>query len=128
MALPLRMDLCRKRSRNPNEDEASEFTPLSKRINNLHLNTFPLPKSLVESETKTEAHKELVAANERLSSLQYDVSRGVDDAPASQAPPQWPPQYSPEMSSSENPFYYESNRLLYELYQQRMQRQPAPHF
>ncbi|KAF6198826.1 hypothetical protein GE061_006849 [Apolygus lucorum] len=126
MENPLRMDHSRKRKCDQ-EDEASEFMPLSKRINNLHLNTLPRPKSLVESETKEEVQK---AANERLSSLPY-VSRGVDDAPASQEP-QWPPQYTPYLSSSENPFYYESNRLLYDLYQQRMQRHPfvntIPHF
>ncbi|BET01545.1 Hypothetical protein NTJ_14362 [Nesidiocoris tenuis] len=141
MALPLLENISRKRMRNPTEDEASEFTPLSKRINNLHLNAFPLQKSLIPCIPKLETHKNLVAANERLSD-DYNCARGVGDqahalsvaAPMLNVGQQWaspgnypadlPISYAPDLTPAENPYYYESNRLLFELYQQRIQRLP----
>lgn len=34
----------------------------------------------------------------------------------------WLPVYSPDLDLNENPYYYESNKLLFDLYIERLQR------
>ncbi|XP_054285001.1 uncharacterized protein LOC129001653 [Macrosteles quadrilineatus] len=86
----------RKRSRSHTEDEGGEFTPLSKRINNLHINN-PAWKHVHQGEGTA-------------------VLRQVASHP----------HYSPDLGPAENPFYYENNRLLYNLYMERSQRSGGP--
>ncbi|KAG8317444.1 uncharacterized protein LOC124372846 [Homalodisca vitripennis] len=85
----------RKRSRSSTEDEGSEFTPLSKRINNLHINNGVL--KYVRQGEGTAVLRQLVTQTQH-------------------------PNYSPDLGPAENPFYYENNRLLYNLYMERARR------
>ncbi|XP_014270573.1 uncharacterized protein [Halyomorpha halys] len=116
----------RKRQRYLCEDEISEFTPLSKRINNLHINNsfFPFVKQMPLAELKPDMHRAMM--NGRLSDFEAGSSRNIDSA--LEADPQaWGIEcYSPDLTPAENPYYYESNRLLYELYMQRSQRSHLP--
>ncbi|XP_060522669.1 uncharacterized protein LOC132699794 [Cylas formicarius] len=97
----------RKRER-PFQDEA-EFMPLSKRINNLHINNgmamdvSPLtpiewgpgpPHQLPESPPNSEP--------------------GVDWTHST--------QYSPDLDENQNPHYFNINKLLFEMYIERLQR------
>ncbi|XP_014248478.1 uncharacterized protein LOC106666093 [Cimex lectularius] len=118
MALP---GLGRKRYRNSCDDEVSEFAPLSKRINNLHINNGTINNLGKNLESKTEAHRDIIVNNERLSTQDYEDSRNMDGE-SSGSQQLWLPHYSPDLSPSQNPYYYESNRLLFELYIQRSQR------
>jgi len=85
----------RKRSRSHTEDEGSEFTPLSKRINNLHINN---------------AAWKHACQGEGTAVLRQMATH---------------PHYAPDLGPAENPFYYENNRLLYSLYLERAQRMGA---
>lgn len=117
----------RKRHRNVTEDEISEFTPLSKRINNLHINpffSFAKPFQQITCD-KPEIHRVLVS--EKLGELECGSSRSIDSGPEPNGTLGWGPQcYSPDLSPAENPFYYESNRMLYELYMERSRRSNIP--
>jgi len=99
----------RKRNRENIDDEVSEFTPLSKRINNLHLNN-------------SEDHRTLVEINEKVAEDSIGESRNIDGGESGQQPPWDSQNYSPDLTPSENPYYYESNRLLFALYVERQNR------
>lgn len=88
--------------------------PLSKRINNLHINNGLL----------------LDTAPAPLSSF-----AGWGPGPPAympETPPEppqnvveWPkttPQYSPELDEAQNPYYFNVNKMLFEMYVERMQR------
>ncbi|XP_063230679.1 uncharacterized protein LOC134535486 isoform X2 [Bacillus rossius redtenbacheri] len=82
--------------------------PLSKRINNLHINTCGSLAYL---------HPDL-----SLLSLGGDLEGSV---PAWLPPCQPQAQvssYSPALGADQNPYYYENNKLLYTLYLERLQR------
>lgn len=100
----------RKRGRCDGDDESRDFTPLSKRINNLHINN-----------GNHHAHEEVhsVPTAGRLgepSSIQEGQSNGGDLGAGAQ------PMYNPDLNVADNPFYYEPNKLLYYLNIERMQR------
>jgi hypothetical protein len=51
-------------------------------------------------------------------------SRGVVDGPRESS--EWNrTDYSPDLTPTENPYYYESNRLLFQLHLERSHRQPS---
>lgn len=106
----------RKRGRNLHEDEV-EFMPLSKRINNLHINN----------------------------GLFFDNSNPMETAAWGPGPPGYTqslpetppssvqsidwnsvPQYTPDLNESQNPHYFNVNKLLFEMYLQRMHRGGHP--
>ncbi|XP_068632139.1 uncharacterized protein [Battus philenor] len=95
----------RKRSR---EDDACEFMPLSKRINNLHINNNltspPNPQS--------PEHTHINGLNTE--------ENGISNQPAIQNSDRRP-SYDPGVSSSQSRYYYE-NKLLFELHLERIQR------
>ncbi|XP_071051848.1 uncharacterized protein [Onthophagus taurus] len=90
----------RKRGRNVLEDEM-EFMPLSKRINNLHINNT------------------LLTNPPNLGNGEWPVAYGLPTPPESNN--DWT-SYNPELSETENPHYYNINKLLYEMYIERQQR------
>uniref|UniRef100_A0A1B6DI89 Uncharacterized protein n=1 Tax=Clastoptera arizonana TaxID=38151 RepID=A0A1B6DI89_9HEMI len=105
----------RKRCRNQQEEESSEFTPLSKRINNLHINNgiLALHKSSIDHTKQVENDSLRLAQLAQYGmDLRISQSRNVQDNS----------QYSPDLGPSENPFYYESNKLLFTLYMERLHR------
>lgn len=84
----------RKRSRALFDDDSLEFMPLSKRINNLHINS-TLPGNLPNNS--------------------QPIEQWGPGPPAQ-------PQYQPELSVNQNPYYYTTNKLLFDLYIERMNR------
>lgn len=105
----------RKRRRNI-EEESSEFMPLSKRINNLHINGFSgLQKSTIES-METDWPTENFVPSPNSAELSQKSS------PSCSSQSSFIADYRPDLDATENPFYYESNKLLFSLYMERMLR------
>ncbi|GJQ81701.1 hypothetical protein Trydic_g9144 [Trypoxylus dichotomus] len=111
----------RKRGRNVHEDEM-EFMPLSKRINNLHINnTLLLSNANTEASTSTNN----IEWGPGPPYLQNNLNSNIPTPPESVQSLDWNnpiPQYSPSLSESENPYYFNINRLLFEMYWERQQR------
>nr|XP_033333338.1 uncharacterized protein LOC117224477 [Megalopta genalis]XP_033333339.1 uncharacterized protein LOC117224477 [Megalopta genalis] len=94
----------RKRGRNA-EDESSEFMPLSKRINNLHINNLSgMQVNMTENMDADWSNKSF------LPSPNYsDLSQGsplYDGCSSSQS--SYTAEYKPGLDAFENPFYYEN--------------------
>lgn len=108
----------RKRGRNA-EEESSEFMPLSKRINNLHINGFSgLQENTLESMETDWGNRNMMPSPNYLEGSQG--SPGEDRCSSSQS--SYTAEYRPDLEATENPFYYESNKLLFSLYMERLQR------
>nr|AGM32654.1 hypothetical protein [Coptotermes formosanus] len=160
----------RKRLRNSNcEEECCDFMPLSKRINNLHINNGNFCTSLGYRHVKHSVTKQTdifepsandwlsveagaeLGGNELLCHQSYrsgdgchaaaqstrNASSGISHQPQqpievsgscqSLHPNSWISnnilsQYSPSLNASDNPYYYESNKLLFALYMERIHR------
>lgn len=112
------------------EDESSEFMPLSKRINNLHLNGL---SGVQDASVVAAAAAAAAAAGMVKMDSDWGTSTFVP-SPNHSEPSQGSSscdgfssnqsnyEYRPDLDSTENPFYYETNKLLYSLYAERMQR------
>ncbi|XP_011873586.1 PREDICTED: uncharacterized protein LOC105565200 [Vollenhovia emeryi] len=115
----------RKRRRNM-EEESSEFMPLSKRINNLHINGLSgLCESTVENtvesmETDWESGMFMLSPSCSEASQNSSPSGSCGSSQTNLTS-----DYRPDLDATENPFYYESNKLLFSLYMERMQRRPS---
>jgi len=92
--------------------------PLSKRINNLHINGLSgLRENTVEN---------------AMESMETDWENGSSEVSQNSSPrgscsssqSNFTSDYRPDLDAVENPFYYESNKLLFSLYMERMQRRP----
>ncbi|KAJ8922967.1 hypothetical protein NQ315_001513 [Exocentrus adspersus] len=103
----------RKRRRSLREDEVEvEFMPLSKRINNLHINNTMLLDS---------------SSGERSTPIWSSMNQLPDSPPSSEQSLDWnmsqfPLEYSPDLNENQNPHYFNINKLLFEMYLQRVQR------
>lgn len=80
--------------------------PLSKRINNLHINT---------------SVNHFMKINHTTNSQMSSNSNMKLESPTIYS-------YNPELNASQNPFYYQNNKVLFELYVERMQRNGASQF
>ncbi|KAK0168235.1 hypothetical protein PV327_002059 [Microctonus hyperodae] len=110
----------RKRARNMEED-ASEFTPLSKRINNLHINGLSGFNDTAHSTDNTET--EWSNGNYRSSPLHLEPSQSSTSSDGySSNQINFGQEYQPDLNANDNPYYYENNKLLYSLYIERMHR------
>lgn len=99
------------------EEESSEFMPLSKRINNLHINGLSgLRESTMES-METDWDSGNLMSSPSCSEVSQNSSP-IDTSSQSS----FITDYRPDLDAAENPFYYESNKLLFSLYMERMQR------
>ncbi|XP_012276199.1 uncharacterized protein LOC105697449 [Orussus abietinus] len=108
----------RKRGRSAEED-ASEFMPLSKRINNLHINGFPgLQERALEKMDSDWGDRNFAPSPNNSEPSQGSSS--CDGCSSSQS--SYTAEYRPDLDANDNPFYYENNKLLYSLYMERMQR------
>ncbi|XP_023943704.2 uncharacterized protein LOC112049884 [Bicyclus anynana] len=96
----------RKRSR---EEDSCEFMPLSKRINNLHINNNLTSTSLSQSSDSSHSQSSAIATENGISS------------PSSLSDSERRPSYDPGINSSESRYFYE-NKLLFELHLERIQR------
>ncbi|KAF7995361.1 hypothetical protein HCN44_006468 [Aphidius gifuensis] len=102
----------RKRVRNA-DDESSEFTPLSKRINNLHINSLGKPVNQQIGNNWSNGNNSVTTNN--IESSQHSSSSSSCNGYQSQ-------DYRPHLNANDNPYYYENNKLLYSLYTDRMNR------
>lgn len=96
--------------------------PLSKRINNLHINnTFQvIPCQTVnDMSLKQNEWGPGPPAEYSNKDITYSNSNNIESIQSLT----WnnTPQYCPELSASENPYYY-NNKLLFDLFVERMQR------
>ncbi|XP_067006033.1 uncharacterized protein [Anabrus simplex] len=140
----------RKRVRSNNcEEECCDFMPLSKRINNLHINNgncciglgHLLPKhSALEQDipfegipvddagsslhTSETLHLGFCTDSERNDEQLHHRGTNCNIVNHSHTwmTSQVLAHYSPDLNASDNPYYYESNKLLFALYMERMQR------
>lgn len=110
------------------EDESSEFMPLSKRINNLHLNGLSaVPQPAEGAVEKMDADWEPMSFVP--SPNQSEPSQGsssCDGFGSNTSNVSY--EYRPDLNASENPFYYENNKLLFTLYMERAQRATQPYW
>lgn len=112
----------RKRGRHA-EEESSEFMPLSKRINNLHINSL----SGIQENVSENMDADWSNRNFLPSPNNSEPSQGsplYDGCSSSQS--SYIADYKPDLDATENPFYYESNKLLFSLYMERIQRSSEP--
>lgn len=108
----------RKRGRDA-EEEFSEFMPLSKRINNLHINGLSGMHENVTENMDTDCCGRSFMPSPNYSELSQG-SPLYDGCSSSQS--SYITEYKPDLDAAENPFYYESNKLLFSLYMERVQR------
>jgi len=100
----------RKRPYEPAEGE--EFLPISKKLNNLHIG--------VRTQSDDSDNISNSSSNQRLDIANANINPNQHHGnPIHQYDTL---QYMPSLSSSENPVYYESNRLLYEAHLSRLHR------
>ncbi|XP_017871627.1 PREDICTED: uncharacterized protein LOC108619515 [Drosophila arizonae] len=104
----------RSRKRSREDDLPCESTPLSKRINNLHLNY----DDGNSSSSSNCSIPNLINDNNNyiLPTIQNGgispaevVGGGIYD-------------YNPELNADQNPYYYEKNKMLYDLHVERVKR------
>ncbi|XP_016917636.1 uncharacterized protein LOC108001226 [Apis cerana] len=108
----------RKRGRDA-EEESSEFMPLSKRINNLHINGLSGIQENMSENMETDCCSRSFMPSPNYSELSQG-SPLYDGYSSSQS--SYIAEYKPDLDAIENPFYYESNKLLFSLYMERIQR------
>lgn len=95
-----------------------EFMPLSKRINNLHINNGLLFNNMTPSNSLSftqwgpgpPLYQNIMPETPPETIQEQDWSKGST------------PQYSPELNETQNPYYFNINKLLFEMYVERMQR------
>ncbi|XP_043492705.1 uncharacterized protein LOC122518090 [Polistes fuscatus] len=111
------------RKRGRIEEESADFVPLSKRINNLHINSLSgLQKGAPES-MESEWGSSNIYCSPNYSEPSQNNSPMHDTCGSSSS--SYTNEYRPDLSVTENPFYYESNKLLFSLHMERMQRSEA---
>ncbi|KAM7348165.1 uncharacterized protein ACRADG_007580 [Cochliomyia hominivorax] len=109
-----------KRKRSREDDVLCESTPLSKRINNLHLSNFE--EAQYNQQLETQSHHN---NNNHLQQLTKDMmtSSGVSSALKHITSYESDKNvYEPELDESQNPFYYVKNKLLHDLHLERLKR------
>lgn len=105
----------RKRGRCDGDDESRDFTPLSKRINNLHINNSNYSNQSTSSHEEAHSVSPAERGMEARASNEERCNGGVMGGVQQ-------PLYNPDLNNVDNPFYYEPNKLLYYLNMERMQR------
>ena len=105
------------------EEESSDFMPLSKRINNLHINNLT---------GMTESNMEQIEMNYGTNNFipspnHSEPSQGSSSCDGySSNHSTYSREYMPDLSASDNPIYYENNKLLYNLHMERLRRLSEP--
>ncbi|XP_017852063.1 uncharacterized protein LOC108606458 isoform X2 [Drosophila busckii] len=101
----------RKRSRE--DDIHCDSTPLSKRINNLHLN-YDDGNSSSSSSCSIPG-----LINDNNNYILPTTPAGSSGDGSSDSTTY---EYSPELNADQNPYYYEKNKMLYDLHVERVKR------
>ncbi|XP_050432188.1 uncharacterized protein LOC126840471 isoform X2 [Adelges cooleyi] len=101
------------------EDYDDDYKPLSKRMHSMYLLDAPVTGDLLNDNIHGDASTSLfnsqhsVAVNYNNLEAQHNNSNENQEQL----------QYDPDLSSDQNPYYYESNKLLFDLYVERLHRQ-----
>lgn len=129
-------------------DDSCEFTPISKRINNLHIRSCLLnaeenandsecikhptchcseagPSSeyrLLEGGVPAEIHPRVQLPDGSYVNLPSSLMAGASNEVHYVSKPHPDFMYNPELSPTENPHYYQANGLLFDCHLHRMQR------
>lgn len=90
--------------------------PLSKRINNLHINNSLLMDR--NSPPQTVPHPEWNSVPQQY----YNVPVLPPTPPLEVNNYMQAPEYTPDLNERQNPYYYNINKLLFEMYVERSQR------
>lgn len=106
----------RKRSRALFDEDSLEFMPLSKRINNLHINSISgnishLSNGLPHPQINQEWGPGPPPPHHQMHLIPQQIDEQSQQL-----------EYQPELSLRENPFYYTTNKLLFDLYVERVNR------
>jgi hypothetical protein len=101
------------------DEESAEFMPLSKRINNLHINNLSRVQKGSPERLETNWCNQNFAPSPNHS--EPSQSSSSCDGYASSLS-SYSAKYTPDLNASDNPFYYENNKLLYALHMERLQR------
>ncbi|XP_061389283.1 uncharacterized protein LOC133324466 [Musca vetustissima] len=115
-----------KRKRSREDDVSCDSTPLSKRINNLHLSNFEEAAAGAAPENNNnhiQQHMSKEAMN--MHHHHHHATAAATNKPHMNGVPNVDTNnamYHPELNKSENPFYYDKNKLLHELHLERMKR------
>ncbi|XP_058825583.1 uncharacterized protein LOC131685710 [Topomyia yanbarensis] len=128
----------RKRSR---EEDVSEFMPLSKRINNLHLNNSQAAAGFQVDHHQAGLHMPLLDGHQAAvfpqgnssssGSTCHSIPSGGSSPSGTRSSHGQEPltvngellgDYCPDLGEHENPHYFSRNKELYELYVERMRR------
>lgn len=119
------MLLFRKRGRNLHEDEV-EFMPLSKRINNLHINgtLFLDNPNLAEQSTQPNGVEwgPGPPCYQNVGNVSYNGPETPPETVQNINFNNTVPQYNPVLNETENPHYFFKNKLLFEMHLERVQR------
>lgn len=93
--------------------------PLSKRINNLHLNSlsYQIQETAGKMESEWENRSLIPSPNHSEPSQGSSTCDGWSSTQSC-----YNAEYRPDLDANDNPYYYENNKLLYSLYLERMQR------
>ncbi|XP_064538789.1 uncharacterized protein LOC135428640 [Drosophila montana] len=106
----------RTRKRSREDDLPCESTPLSKRINNLHLNY----DDGNSSSSSNCSIPNLINDNNNYLLLPTITGGGCGSGPAEVVGGVY--EYNPELNADQNPYYYEKNKMLYDLHVERVKR------
>ncbi|KAM8719744.1 hypothetical protein ACLKA7_005895 [Drosophila subpalustris] len=110
----------RTRKRSREDDLPCESTPLSKRINNLHLN---FDDGNSSSNSSNCSLPNLINDNNNYL-IPTITAGGIASAHGSSAEIIGGGiyEYNPELNADQNPYYYEKNKMLYDLHVERVKR------
>jgi len=105
--------------KHPRESDPEEFIPISKKLNNLHLDgnitTNQTFNGAAADQSANLVHKELNCdGHPGRGALESD--RDTNNGH------RLPPNYEPSLNPTQNPLYYEANRLLFEAHVSRSTR------
>ncbi|KAH8284238.1 hypothetical protein KR044_000788 [Drosophila immigrans] len=114
--------VCVLRKRSREDDLPCESTPLSKRINNLHLNY----DDGNSSSSSNCSIPNLI--NDKNNYIMPNITAAAGPGGGGGCP-HGPVEvlggiyeYNPELSADQNPYYYEKNKMLYDLHVERVKR------
>lgn len=95
--------------------------PLSKRINNLHIRN----SLLLDNQLSGVSTNEWGPGPPNYNNLPNSIPASPPNSEGSldwNNIPRYPQEYSPDLNETENPHYFSINKLLFEMYIQRLQR------
>jgi len=103
------------------EEYDDDYKPLSKRLHSMYLKDGPITGENNLADTNAYGNASTSTQHRQLSTIDYSQSH-VNTNQNIQVEDSQNLQYDPDLTSDQNPYYYESNRLLFDLYVERVHR------